>query len=410
VKAITFDAAIPRYALGMALGQVFPSIYWNGLSCTSYHDVPEPSLPGKDWVLVRTRLAGICGTDTGIVFLKASPYMSPLASFPNIIGHENVGRIMKTGPEAGDWKEGERVVVEPMLWCRPRGIDPVCPHCARGEINLCENFTEGAISAGMLTGACRDTGGSWGERFTAHTSQLYRLPESINDENGLMIEPFAVALHAVLQNFPADGHTVLIIGGGTIGQCTLAALRSLGSKARILLLARHTFQAEAALRLGATQAFSGLAGRPLFERIAQETGAKVLQPIIGRQVLYGGVEQVFDCVGGQTSLDDGLRLAGQGGKLVLMAVPGFTPKVDWTAAVEQEIDVQAAYCSHHAEPWRESRWTSFELALHLMKTGLVDLGWMVTHRFRLEEYAQAFQMARHRKSAHAFKLAFDFGD
>lgn len=435
MKAILFNATIPRYITGLLLGRLSTPLLWSGLSCTSISDGPPPDLPGPDWVRIRTRYGGICGSDLGAIRLKSSPYFSPFVSFPYTFGHENVGTIAEVGPEAGDWQVGQRVVVEPILWCRPRGFadDELCQFCARGEINRCQHHTEGRLAPGLLIGSCRDTGGSWSEQFVAHRSQLYAVPDSISDENALMVEPFACGLHPALQHFPGDDETVLILGAGTIGLCTLAALRALGSQARILVVARYDFQADAARRLGASEVIQAR-GEALYAEVARLTGARLHRPMIGKQVMVGGVDRTFECVGSDAALDDAIRLTRSGGQVVLVGVPGIARGVDWTAIFAQELTLTAAYAYHHAERWQGRTWTTFELALELMSSGQsfvherapqpikndspratgsyssgqVELGWMVTHRFRLEEYDRAFRLLGQKGTHQIIKAVFEF--
>ncbi|HWB67112.1 MAG TPA: alcohol dehydrogenase catalytic domain-containing protein, partial [Mycobacteriales bacterium] len=116
-------------------------------------DLPDPTLPAPDWVLIRTALCGICGSDSKQVFLEGdgdSP-MTALISFPQVLGHEVVGEIVEAGPESGR-RTGERVVLNPWLSCGPRGISPPCPACERGQFNLCHHFTEGHLAPGIHTG------------------------------------------------------------------------------------------------------------------------------------------------------------------------------------------------------------------------------------------------------------------
>jgi len=177
MKAIRYNPTIPRYAAGLALSKLSTHFLWSGLSCTTFDDVPEPSLPGDDWAVIKTRYGGICGSDMSAILLHSSPYFSPLTSFPFTFGHENIGRIAVAGSAADDWRQGERVIAEPVLWCAPRGFEDLCRYCIRGEINRCERITEGALSPGLFTGYCRDTGGSWSEYFLAHKSQLNKVPD-----------------------------------------------------------------------------------------------------------------------------------------------------------------------------------------------------------------------------------------
>jgi threonine dehydrogenase-like Zn-dependent dehydrogenase len=432
MKAIRFDAAIPRYALGLTLGRFYPPLLWSGLSCTYAADVPEPALPAPDWLRIRTRLAGICGTDTGTIQLHTSPYYTPFSSFPFTLGHETIGTIAAVGETAGSSLQvGERVTINPLLWCAPRGFREYCEYCARGEINRCLRITQGDIAAGQLTGACRDTGGSWSASFVAHASQIYRIPAEVSDENALLVEPFAVGIHAALASWPSDDETALIVGAGTIGLTTLAALRGLGSRARILVLARYPFQAAAAQRLGADEVLATISADP-YAWVAEKTGGTVQQPLFGKRTLTGGSHHTFECVGSDSAIDDALRFTRGGGTMTLVGLPGVAKEVnwsalfdrklpvlkmllrlgskgiDWSTIFDQELTVKASNYYNHAEIWQGQRWESFDLALHLLESGNVDLGWMVTHRYRLEDYARALRDTLRRGDNGMIKGAFVF--
>ncbi|MGW8143199.1 MAG: zinc-dependent alcohol dehydrogenase [Anaerolineales bacterium] len=408
MKAVQFNFTFPRYILGFTLGKWFPEIYWSGLTCTSYRDIPEPQLPGDDWVLLRTKLGGICGSDMSAVRLKASPYFTTLVSFPFVLGHENIAEIERVGGAVNGWSVGDRVVVEPSLWCEPRGFQDYCEFCAVGEINHCLRITKGDISPGIQIGLCHDTGGSWSPNFVAHKSQLYKVPDSISDEDALMIEPFAIGLHAAILNFPQDDERVLIIGAGTIGLCTLAALRAMGSKAEIIVLGRYDFQAKAARRLGATSVILRSNDNETFRDVAEKTGATIKKPILGKPLMIGGVDITFDCVSSNSSLDTSMRLTSNGGRVIFVGEPGVVKNLDWTSIFTQELGVKAAYLYNHVEKYNGKTWKAFDLAIELMRNGQAELGWMVTHRYHLEEYRQAFELTNHRGRNQAIKIAFEF--
>ncbi|MDH3944670.1 MAG: alcohol dehydrogenase catalytic domain-containing protein [Anaerolineae bacterium] len=409
MQAIRFTVNVPRYILGRALGKLYGPIFWSGLSCTYADDVPEPELPGDQWVKIRTRYGGICGTDTSTIHLKTSPYYSPFSSSPFTLGHENVGVITEVGPGVDGWQVGQRIIAEPTLWCAPRGFDEGdwCRYCARGEVNQCVRLIEGDLAPGLAIGACRDTGGSWSASFTAHQSQLYAVPDRVSDENALLVEPFACGLHAVLQHPPTDDETILIIGAGTIGLVQLAALRALGSRAEIIVSARYPFQAEAARKLGATHVIS--AG-DLFAQVAQLTGASLHKPIIGKRVLLGGVDRTYECVGTGAAIDDALRLTRTGGQIVIVGVPGVVNGLDLTPLFDKELQLNTSYIYHHAESYQGQTRRTYDIALEMMASGAVDLGWLVTHRYSLDEYSHAFkQIGNHQKNA-IIKGVFEFGE
>jgi L-iditol 2-dehydrogenase len=410
MKAIRFDVTIPRYISGKTLGKVIPGFLWGGQSCTYMVDIPKPEFPNDDWVSVRTLYGGICGSDMSAINLHASPYFSPLVSPSYTMGHENVGHIEALGAETVGWQTGERVVVEPTLWCVPRGFEDLCKFCARGEINRCERTSEGNLSPALGIGNSQDTGGSWSAYFLAHKSQLYRIPDRMSDENALMVEPFATGLHAVLESFPADGDKVLIIGAGTIGLCALAALRALGSQAEILMMARYPFQAEAAQKLGASKVILPGDDGDSYDEIANFTGARIYQPILGKRVVIGGVDLTYECAGSSNSLDDAMRLTRSGGQVVLLGMPGIAKGVDWSSIFVHELEIKGAYIYDHAESYQGKTWKTFDLAIDLMANGKIDLGWMVTHKFHLNDYKRALTMMGSRGENQAIKAVFEFQD
>jgi threonine dehydrogenase-like Zn-dependent dehydrogenase len=260
----------------------------------------------------------------------------------------------------------------------------------------------------LSIGFCRDTEGSWSAYFPAHATQVYRVPGAVNDENALLVEPFAVGLHAVLQNPPQRGDTLLIIGAGTIGLCTLAALRALDCEAEVLVLARHSFQVEAARRLGASHVITAGSGDDFYLELARLTGARLLKPMIGKRVPEGGVDATFECTGKDSAVDDALRFTRAGGRVVLVGVPGIAKGIDWTPIFAKELDVRAANTYHHNELFEGKRWRTYDLALHLLEMGKVDLSWLVTHRFRIEEYRQALAMQSRLGANRAIKSVFSY--
>lgn len=406
MQAVQFAFSYPRYALGLALGRFAPGILWSGASCTVMRDVSPPTMPGPDWVRIKTKLGGICGTDLGTIYLKTSPYYSPFSAFPFTFGHEQVGTIAELGAEVKGFSIGQRVVVEPTLWCAPRGFakQDWCDYCQRGQINRCLHRRGGKLAPAMFIGSSRDTGGSWSESFVAHQSQLYAVPDSLSDENALMIEPFACGVHAALLDLPNDKETILILGAGTIGLVTLAALRALGCKARILVSARYPHQAEAAKRLGADEILRG----NLYEQVAKHTGAQLLKPVLGKLVVEGGVDRVYECTGNDNSLDDANRFARRGGTVVLVGVPGIAKGIDWTAIFSKELRVLAATEYNHTEQYQGKTWKTYDLAIDLLSSGKANLGWMVSRKYALRDYKKVLGDLAQKGSEGIIKAAFEF--
>lgn len=428
MKAVQFEGTVPRYVYSTIAGAISRSAYYDQFSNIVLRDVRPPELPTPEWVRVKTKYAGFCGSDKNLILLHDSPSTSPYASFPFTIGHENCGYVVEMGAVAAERLAGAgagqagaaqartaasaigigtRVLVDPLLSCVPRGISPVCPSCARGDYSLCANFTEGSVSPGMSIGTCRDTGGGWSSEFVAHYSQLVPVPANLAFEDAVLVDAFCSSLHPVMRNFPADDSTVLIIGGGVIGLSAVAAIRALGGKARIIVLAKHKFQGEEAARLGADAVVYMSKSRDYYAELADVLNTRLLKPMLGKRVVVGGAHTVFDCVGSSTSIDDALRFTMPHGTMVLVGLAAFPKGVDWTPIWLKEVQVRGSFwCSTEQFEGRAMR--TYEIAVELLRTGRLSLSPLLTHKFRLEDYKQAIAANLNIGSSRLIKSVFEF--
>jgi threonine dehydrogenase-like Zn-dependent dehydrogenase len=322
-------------------------------------DIRPPVPPGPDWLPVTPRLAGICGSDLSMLSGQASLYLASLTSSPFVPGHEVVGELA-TGP-----RKGERVVVQPALGCEARGIDPACPECAGGLPALCRHTIDGHVSAGLQTGYCRDAGGGWSEGLVAHTSQLHTVPDDLPDEDAVLIEPLACALHAAQVADPQPGERVAVIGAGAIGLLTVAALRERAPTATVMCAAKHPGQEGAARRFGADHT---CAPGELHREGARLTGARRLVGHGGRELLMGGFDRVLDCVGSGVSLQTAVTVTRPRGRVVMVGMPGEL-RTDLAAAWLRELELRGAYGYERDFP------RAIELARTLRPGRLIDRGW-----------------------------------
>ncbi len=407
MKALQFSSSIPRYATSKVVSRVRDDVFWGRFACLQMREVDPPALPNDEWLRVRTRYGGICGSDLGTITLHASTSTSVYTSFPFTLGHENIGVVSEVGARVSEVTPGQRVVVNPLLPCAARGFDDPCEMCARGDVQLCQRFNQGTIAPGMLTGFCRDTGGSWSPEFIAHRSQVLVVPDGISDEQAVLTEPFAVAIHPIIRDLPSDDDTVLVIGGGIIGLCTIAAIRGLGSRARIVVMARHEFQAQAARDLGADVIVGRAKGDALEKRLVNELGATSLKPILGKNVIAGGAQYVYDCVGSPASVDDALRYAASGASVVLIGLAGVPHGVDWTPIWLNELTIRGTFC-YGIEEYQGERMPAMAVALRLMSECKVNLAPLVTHTFSIDEYKEALTTVTGKSSSGVIKAVFAF--
>jgi threonine dehydrogenase-like Zn-dependent dehydrogenase len=352
-------------------------------------DIDPPSPIGADWQVVRPRLSGICGSDLATIEGRSSRWFEPIVSFPFVPGHEVVG----------DAADGRRVVVEPVLHCHIRGIEPPCPACAAGRTNHCERLVGGHLQPGLQTGFCADTGGGWSLALVAHPRQLHEVPDEWSDEAAVLIEPTACAVHGAL-SAPAeagrDESLAVVIGAGTLGLATIAALRRLRPDfTSLLAVAKHPEQRRLAIELGSTTVVEP---RELRRGVRRATRSWILD----NGQLTAGAPVVFDCVGTAGSIADALAVTAPGGTIVLLGMPGHVG-VDLTGLWQREVRLMGAY-AYGAEPAAGGR-HSFDLAMEVVDASGLER--LVSATYPLDRFAEAIQHAATAGRRGAVKVAFD---
>ena len=376
MKALLFERSVPRFAAArvastLAAGQ------GSRVGPLRLRDVDEPALPGPGWHRVRPRLSGICGSDLATVDGRSSRYFEPIVSFPFVPGHEVVGEL-----------DGTRVVVEPVLTCATRRIDPPCDCCAAGQTNRCERTAFGDLEPGLQTGYCADTGGGWSEGLVAHDSQIHRVPDDMDDEAAVLVEPAACALQAAIG---VPDHEVVVIGAGTLGLCTVAAFRHLGRRPVLVVAAKHPEQQALARELGA-----GMVVEPA--NLARAVRRAVPGALVAGGQLTCGAQAVVDCVGTPGSIAQALQVVAPGGKVTLLGMPSRV-SIDLTSLWHREVSIQGTYAYSH---------DTFKQAFDLVASA--GLGRLVSALYPLDRFREAIDHAANAGRRGAVKIAFDVRD
>jgi threonine dehydrogenase-like Zn-dependent dehydrogenase len=257
----------------------------------------------------------------------------------------------------------------------------------------------------MLIGTTRGLGGSWGEEFVAHEDQLVPVPDGMSDESAVLIEPFACSVHAVRANLPEAGERVLVIGAGSIGLLTIAAMRALAPSARITSLARYDTQRAHASRLGAAEVVP--ARGDYTKALADAGGTRLLKPIIGKDVGVGGFDRTFVCIGGARGMDDAMRVTRAGGTIVLLGNSSTMNGLDWTPLWLKELTVRGSLC--YGSPAHASAGQSaFVEAALLIAGGAAPITPLLTHTFSLGDYRRALEVASNKGGGESIKVAFKY--
>ena len=275
-------------------------------------------------------------------------------------------------------------------WCpcsaaSPAASSPVCPPCAEGRINHCERIGFGDLEPGLQCGFCESTGGGWSTLMVAHESQLVAVPADLSDEAAVLVEPTACAVHAAAQ---VDAGRVALIGSGTLGLLTIAALRQARPEVDLIATAKHPHQRALAAELGADVV---VAPGELERAVRSRSGTMRYD----NGQLGGGAEAVVDCVGSPESIAQALRIAAPGATIHAVGMPGVTT-VDLTPLWQREVALRGAYAYQRAD---------FDRAIELVQR--LDLGRLVTATYPLRRYEDAIAHAASAGARGAVKIAFD---
>lgn len=345
------------------------------------------ALPSPDWVRLRPRLAGICGSDIALVDGTASAYFDPLVSYPFVPGHEVVADVVGADDTSGGPR---RVVLIPVLSCEVRGISPVCASCAAGHVNLCERAAFGHLEPGLQSGFCTDTGGGWSSEMVAHPLQLVDVPADLSDEDAVVIEPTACAVHAAERY--SGGHTA-ILGAGTMGLLTLAAITVRAERGEverrgpIIVTARYPEQRRLAKEFGADVVCAP-------DELPRWVRSSSQSLVMGDQ-LTGGAADVIDCVGSSDSVQQALRVVAPAGCVHLVGMPGNV-SLEMTSLWHRETCIRGCYA--YARP-------DFTRAIDVVRR--FSLGRLVGATYPLRDFHDAIAHAANAGRRGTVKVAFD---
>lgn len=310
-------------------------------------DVPRPqAAPGQ--ILVRITQSGICGTDLKI-YRGAIP-----ARYPRIMGHEMVGEV--AGPESGDdtgnLKIGDRVIVDPVLYCG------ACFHCRMGQTNLCP--------AGGLIG--RETDGGFAEYAAVPRAQVFRLPDALDLRLAPLIQVATTCLHAQRLAAISPRESVAVIGLGVSGQLHVQLAKAQGA-GKVIGISRSRFKNDLARELGADVAVES----------GPDAGKKILDETDGR-----GADVVIECTGVISSIADAIRMARLGGRILLFGI---------TSAKHGELPFYDLYFKElKLIASRAATSEDFPATIDLVQRGALRLEPLVTHRMALDELPTALSM------------------
>lgn len=307
-------------------------------------EVPVP-VPGANEVLVKIRYIGICGSDMHVYHGK-----HPFTAYPVTQGHEVSGEIVELGNDVKDLTIGQKVTIEPQVVCGN------CHPCRNGKYNLCETLKVMGFQ----------TTGTASEFFAVDALRITPIPDDMDIKVGALIEPLAVAVHAVKQAGTVEGKNIIVIGAGPIGNLVAQTAKGMGAKT-VLITDVHPYRLDLAARTGIDYQINTKQD-DLGEKISEYFGADKADIII-------------DCAGNNTTINQAIAHARKGSTIILVAVFDGMATVDLALLQDHELSLLSSAMYRHED---------YLDAIRLAQSSLVELPSLITKVFPFKEFSEAY--------------------
>lgn len=316
----------------------------------------EPRRPAAGEVLVRVHAAGICGTDLQVV--RWSERYAGRVLPPRVLGHEMCGVIEDVGAGVAALQPGDRISVESHLWCG------VCRTCRLGREHLCENTRYPGI----------DFDGGFAEFVTLPAQLAWKIPATLPFEIGALLEPFGIAIHALLAGSGVAGQSVLVNGCGPIGLMCVAAARALGAT-RIVGADLDHARLATAVRVGADRSVD----------VAAESLAAVVSDVTG----HDGADVVVETTAVAEGFVAAFSAVARGGDIRLVGTPSKLAGFSFADWLRKRPTVHSIHGRRIWETWQQTT--------ELLAAGAVDLSFLTHEVLPLREGVRAFDLLRDRR-------------
>ncbi|UVI30705.1 zinc-dependent alcohol dehydrogenase [Paenibacillus spongiae] len=338
------------------------AVYVEDASKVVVREVGIPELGPLD-VLIKVKVAGICGSDIH-TYKGLHPFRKP----PVIIGHEIAGEVVQVGEAVTKFAPGDRVTVEPQTGCG------TCDYCLSGKVNYCEN--RGAPGIGSWYGAMA-------EYFAAPEQTVFKLLDGMDYEQGVLVEPFAVGVHAVRKAGIQVGDKVAILGAGPIGLLAMAAAKAAGATT-LLVTDVMDYALESAGKMGATHTLNIRDNAEWTQEAKSAVGA--------------AFDKVLVAAGVPGIIDQGLALLRKGGRIVTIAMFHGTQTFDIHNLQNQEKEIIGCMTYNREDTLA---------AIDLIAAGAVKKDVIITHRLPYEQAAEGFRLVD-KKEDRSMKVLITF--
>ena len=327
------------------------AIVLTGIRQMEMANVPEPTIKKDDEVLLKVEVVGVCGSD--VHYYETGRIGSQIVEYPFVVGHECAATVEAVGSAVTRVKVGDSVVVEPAIACNN------CDQCKRGRKNTCRNL--------KFLGCPGQAGGCLCEYIVMPEDCCFPIDDKITFAQGVLCEPLAIGVYAVKQACISENTDIAILGSGPIGlSCLVSAVAENANACYVTEKIEE--RVEAAKKNGASWV-----GNPNKEDIVKEILR--LEP--------AGMDVVFECAGQQETIDQAVELLKPGGKLMLVGIPRLE-RISFIIDKIRRKEITIVNVR------RQNDCT--QMAIDLVAAGETNVDFMITHRFKLEQTQQAFDI------------------
>ncbi|MHA2051406.1 MAG: zinc-dependent alcohol dehydrogenase [Promethearchaeota archaeon] len=316
-----------------------------------FQDIPIPELKEMD-VLVKIMRIGVCGSDIHVYHGK-----HPYTSYPVTQGHEVSGIIEKIGSGVKDLKPGDKVTIQPQVVCDK------CYPCLHGKYHICDELKVMGFQ----------TTGTASEFFKVESEKIIKLPDDMTYEQGAMIEPCAVAVHAVSRGGDISDYKVLVLGAGPIGNLVAQTAKALGAKA-VMITDLSDFRLKIAKKVGIDFTVN-----PNSQDLAEE---------IGKAFGSDKADLIIECVGANETIDAAINNARKGTDIIIVGVFGDKPAIDLGFVQDRELQIIGTLM-YQADDYIK--------AIELVGSGKIKLEPLMTIHFPFEDYNKAYKFIDDKK-------------
>ena len=311
----------------------------------SFREVPTPA-PGPGQVLVKIMRIGVCGSDIHVYHGT-----HPFTKYPVTQGHEVSGQIEALGPGVDAFRVGQKVTIEPQVYCGE------CYPCTHGKYNLCETLKVMGFQ----------TTGTASEYFAVDASKVTPLPEEMSFDQGAMIEPAAVAVHAVKRAGPVFGLKIAVLGAGPIGILVGQAAKALGASA-VLITDISDYRLSKARECGIDYTYN--------------TRGTDLGTVMTEAFGPDKADVIYDCAGNDTTMGQAIAYARKGSTIILVAVYAGMAHVDLATLNDHELDLNTTMMYRHED---------YLDAIRLVGQGRIHLDPLMSQHFAFCDYLDAYR-------------------